>query len=205
MAYRIAGTYVAVCNCNGICPCPVDQRPTTDDGQCLGALVFEIREGDLDGTDLSGTTVALYNHFPSNLTAGNWTVGFVIDDRASDDQARALEGIFRGDEGGPFGEFAGLISTVVGVERGRITVTDGDRPSASIEGKTEFSFEPLTGPDGSTVTTVSNAMFGFAPTYKIGKGSGHSEAFGLSFDARYGESADFEFSTEMAGDVHPRA
>ncbi len=192
MAYRIAGTYVAVCNCNGICPCPVDQRPTTDDGQCL------------DGTDLSSRTVALYNHFPSNLTAGNWTVGLVIDDGASDDQARALEGIFRGDEGGPFGEFAGLISTVAGVERARITVTDGDRPAASIEGKTEFSFEPLTGPDGS-VTTVSNAMFGFAPTYKVGKGSGHSEAFGLSFDARYGESADFEFSTEMAGEVHPRA
>lgn len=48
-------------------------------------------------------------------------------------------------------------------------------------------------------------MFGFAPTYKIGKGSGHSDAFGLSFDARYGESADFEFSTEMAGGIHPRA
>jgi len=203
MAYRIAGTYVAVCNCNPICPCPVDGRPNTDDGQCLGSLVFDIKEGDLDGTDLSDTSVALYNHFPSNLTAGNWTVGLVID-AASDDQARALEGIFRGDEGGPFGEFAGLISTVAGVERGKITVSDGERPSASIEGKSEYSFEPFTGADGSS-TTVSNAMFGFAPTYKIGKGSGHSEAFGLSFDARYGESAEFEFSTEMAGEVHPRA
>jgi hypothetical protein len=204
MAYRIAGTYVAVCNCNGVCPCPVDQRPATEDGQCLGSLVFDVKEGDLDGTDLSGTTVALYNHFPSNLTAGDWTVGLVIDDGASGDQARALEGIFRGDEGGPFGEFAGLISTVAGVERGRITVNHGERPSASIEGRTEFTFEPFTGPDGSP-TTVSNAMFGFAPTYKIGKGSGHSEAFGLSFDANYGESAEFEFSTEMAGDIHPRA
>jgi hypothetical protein len=93
---------------------------------------------------------------------------------------------------------------VAGVERGKITITEGDKPSASIEGKTEFTFEPFTGADGSS-TTVSNAMFGFAPTYKIGKGSGRSDAFGLSFDARYGESADFEFSTEMAGEVHPRA
>jgi hypothetical protein len=204
MAYRIAGTYVAVCNCNGICPCPVDGRPTTEDGRCMGSLVFDIGEGDLDGTDLSGTKVALYNLFPSNLTAGDWTVGLVIDDGASDEQASALEGIFKGEQGGPFGEFAGLISTVAGVERGRITVSGGDSPSGSIEGKTEFSFEPYTGPDGSP-TTVSNAMFGFAPTYKIGKGSGRSEAFGLSFDARYGESAEFEFSTEMAGDIHPRA
>ena len=125
-------------------------------------------------------------------------------DAASDDQATALEGIFRGNEGGPFGEFAGLISTVAGVERGRITLSGGDSPSGSIEGKTEFSFEPFKGPDGSP-TTVSNAMFGFAPTYKVGKGSGRSEAFGLSFEARYGESAEFEFSTEMAGDIHPRA
>jgi hypothetical protein len=204
MAYRIAGTYVAVCNCAPICPCPVDQRPNTDDGRCLGSLVFDIKEGDLDGTDLSSTTVALYNLFPSNLTAGDWTVGLVIDEGASDDQARGLEGIFRGNEGGPFGEFAGLIGNVAGVERGRITVSDGERPSASIEGKTQFSFEPFTGADGSP-TTVANAMFGFAPTYKIGKGSGHSEAFGLTFDARYGESAEFEFSTEMAGEVHPRA
>jgi hypothetical protein len=129
MAYRIAGTYVAVCNCAPICPCPVDGRPTTDDGQCLGALVFDIKEGDLDGTDLSGTTAGLYNHFPSNLSAGNWTVGLVID-AATDDQARALEAIFKGEEGGPFGEFAGLISTVAGVERGKITVTGGDKPSA---------------------------------------------------------------------------
>lgn len=204
MAYRISGTYVAACNCNPICPCPVDGRPTTEDGRCLGSLVFDIDQGNLDDTDLSGTTVALYNLFPSNLTAGDWTVGLVIDEGASDEQASALEGIFRGDEGGPFGEFAGLISTVAGVERGRIAVSGGDRPSATIEGKTEFSFEPFTGPDGSP-TTVSNAMFGFAPTYKIGKGSGHSEAFGLTFDARYGESAEFEFSTEMAGEVHPRA
>jgi hypothetical protein len=204
MAYRIAGTYVAVCNCRGLCPCPVDGAPTGDDDQCMGSLVFGIKEGDLDGTDLSGTTVALYNHFPSNLTAGDWTVGLVIDAGASEEQARGLEGIFRGDEGGPFGEFAGLIGNVAGVERGRITIGGGERPSVSVEGKTEFSFEPYTGPDGSP-TTVHNAMFGFAPAYKIGKGSGHSEAFGLTFDALYGESADFEFSTEMAGDIHPRA
>jgi hypothetical protein len=204
MAYRIAGTYVAVCNCAGVCPCPVDGRPTTENGECLGSLVFDIKEGDLDGADLSGTTVALYNHFPSNISAGNWTVGLVINDGASDEQARALEGIFRGDHGGPLGEFAGLISTVTGVERGQIKVTHGDRPSASIEGKTDFSFEPFAGPDGSP-TTVQNAMFGLAPSFKIGKSSGHSEAFGMSFDASYGESADFEFSTAMAGELHPRA
>src|SRR6266511_4299164 len=50
---------------------------------------------NLDDTDVSGVNVALYNLFPSNLTAGNWKVGLVIDDGASDEQASALERIFK--------------------------------------------------------------------------------------------------------------
>jgi hypothetical protein len=140
----------------------------------------------------------------AGLSAGDWTVGLVIDEGASDEQAQALERIVKGDEGGPFGEFAGLISTVAGIERGRVTFSDGDRPSGSVDGKSEFSFEPFTGADGSP-TKVANAMFGFAPEYTIGRGSGRSDAFGLTFDPSYGETAEFEFSTEMAGEIHPRA
>jgi hypothetical protein len=91
-----------------------------------------------------------------------------------------------------------------GVRRGQESERRGDNPSGSITGKTEIGFEALTGPDGSP-TTVKNAMFGFAPEYKVGKSSGRSSAFGLSFEPRYGESADFEFSTELTGEIHPRA
>jgi hypothetical protein len=54
----------------------------------------------------------------------------------------------------------------------------------------------LEGPDG-TPTTVKGAMFGFAPEFKIGKGPGKSDRFGLSYEPIYGESADFEFASEM--------
>jgi hypothetical protein len=202
MAYRIAGTYVAACNCTGLCPCPVDGPPTGDNGECRGALVFGIKDGNLDDTDLGGVNFALYNWFPSNLTAGNWKVGIVVDEGASDAQAQAVEQIVSGDAGGPFGEFKPLIGEYVGMERASVQVNDS---SISVAGKTEITFEPYTGPDGSP-TTVKGAMFGFAPEYKIGKASGQSDAFGLPFDAKYGEGADFEFSTEMApGELHPRA
>jgi hypothetical protein len=202
MAYRIAGTYVAACNCTGLCPCPVDGPPTGDNGECRGALVFGIKDGNLDDTDLGGVNFALYNCFPSNLTAGNWKVGIVVDEGASDEQAQAVEQIVSGDAGGPFGEFKPLIGEYVGMERASVDVTD---TSISVAGKTDITFEPYTGPDGSP-TTVKGAMFGFAPEYKIGKASGQSDAFGLPFDAKYGEGADFEFSTEMAaGELHPRA
>lgn len=163
--------------------------------------MFGIKDGSLDDVELGGVSFALYNWFPSNLTAGNWKVGIVVDDGASDEQAQAVEQIVSGDAGGPFGEFKPLIGEYVGMERASVKVTD---TSISVAGKTDITFEPYTGPDGSP-TTVKAAMFGFAPEYKIGKASGNSDAFGLPFDAKYGESADFEFSTEMAGELHPRA
>lgn len=72
MAWRISGTYVATCNCHLLCPCPTDNPPTSDDGECKGVGVFHIADGNLDETDLSDLNVCLVNLFPSNLTAGNW-------------------------------------------------------------------------------------------------------------------------------------
>lgn len=192
MAYRIRGTYVAACDCALYCPCPTDGPPTGKDGQCLGSLVFQVREGNLDDTDLSGTSFALYNHFPSNLTSGNWKIGIVIDERASDEQTHAIERIVSGEEGGPFGDFGPLIGENLGTQRTSIKVSDG---TATIGELTRFTFEPARGADGSP-TTVKNAMFGFAPEYQIGKAAGTSSAFGMSFDASYGESAEYEFSSE---------
>jgi hypothetical protein len=200
MAYRITGTYVAACDCSLFCPCPADGPPTGKDGQCHGSIVFGVREGSLDDTDLSGVNFALYNFFPSNLTAGNWTVGIVVDDGASDEQTDAIERIVTGQEGGPFGDFAALIGENRGTQRAPVRISGG---SATIGDMTAFTFEPSRGGDGAP-TTVKNAMFGFAPEYQIGKASGRSTAFSIGFDASYGESAEYEFSSEAA-DVHIRA
>jgi hypothetical protein len=201
MAYRIAGTYVATCNCRWLCPCPVDQTPTGEGDQCKGAAAFSIREGNLDDTDLGGVSFVLYNLFPSNLTAGNWKVGIVVDEGASDEQAQAVERILSGEEGGPFGEFKPLIGDYAGMERATVTISDD---SVTVSGKTEYTFEPFTAPDGSP-TVTRGAMYGFAPEFQIGKTTGHSDAFGLSFDSSYGEKAEYEYSTEMVGELHPRA
>ena len=58
MAWRISGSYLATCSCNLICPCPVDGPPTSEDGQCRGFLVFSVKEGSVDDTDVSGVNVA---------------------------------------------------------------------------------------------------------------------------------------------------
>src|SRR5207244_2390955 len=126
------------------------------------------------------------------------TVGVVVNDDASDEQLDAIDRIMRGQEGGPFEIFASLYGNYLGTERGEITFSDGDKPSMSIRGNS-FSFEPLPGPEGSDAqTTVKNAAFGFAPEFRVGKTSGHSDVFGIEYDAIYAETADFEFASEMA-------
>lgn len=192
MAYRLAGTYVGHCDCKQVCPCAVDGPPTGRDDQCRGLLVHEVRDGNLDDTDLSGVLVAMAYLAPSNISAGNLKLGIVVDNQASGEQAEALGRIFKGDAGGMFGEFAPLFGEWLGVERADISFSDGEEPSARI-GDVEVNFTAFRGADGG-VTTVSNAMFGFAPTFTIGRSSGTSGLFGESFEASYGEAAEFEYS-----------
>ena len=91
------------------------------------------------------------------------------------------------------------------MQRGRVSVSDGDNPSGSVAGIGDFTTEVLKGP-GGTPTTVTGAMYGFAPRYKVGKSSGRLEVFGTSYDASYAETGDFEYSTDVGAEaIHPRA
>jgi hypothetical protein len=196
MAWKLSGTYVANCSCNLVCPCPVDGPPTSPDGNCHGVAIFHAAKGNLDDTDLSGVTLALVNLFPSNLTAGNWKLGVIVDEGASDEQASAVERIIKGEVGGPFEQFAALTEEWMGMERAPVSLSDGDRPSGKV-GSNEFTFEPLAGPEGSdTQTTVHNAAFGFAQEFRIGRAPAKMSALGFEFDAIYGETADYEFASD---------
>lgn len=198
MTWSISGNYLGGCSCAMVCGCAVDAKPRDEQGreQCLGCLVFHVAEGNLDDVNLSGVDFALYNQFPSNLTSGNWKVGLVVDEGASDEQAEAVERIMSGREGGPLGELAQFIGEYLGLERASVSLSDGDKPRLSVGGKTELEFEALRGRDGSP-TTMKNAMFGFAPEFVLGRTTGNSNAFGLSFEPAYGEQAEYVFSSEQ--------
>src|ERR687888_29618 len=96
MAYTLRGTYTGICNCKLVCPCNVDGPPTGKGDQCHGLIVYEVRQGNLDDTDLSGVSFALGYFIPSNPSAGNWELEGVIDEGASQEQAEALDRIISG-------------------------------------------------------------------------------------------------------------
>lgn len=201
MAWRMEGDYIASCSCNVVCPCPVDGIPTDPNGkgECRGVAVFHVDSGNLDDTDVSGVTFAFVNYFQSNISAGNWKVGVVVDEAASDTQTEALGKILSGEVGGPFAEFAPLIAENLGLERAKVGLSaDG----GSVGGMSSFTWEPFRGADGNP-TTVSNGAFAFAPVFEIGRTKGKSNVFGLEFDSNYGEAAHFSYSSE--GHEHVRA
>lgn len=194
MAYLLRGTYVGNCHCHDICPCNVDLRPNGPGDECRGWLVLHIREGNRDDVDLSRVNVALAYTIPDKPSAGNWGIGIIADTDSSDEQASALEAIFTGKDGGPWGDFAGLFGTYWGLERARVTFSDGQSPSASVEGHGELTFEPFRD-FGGNQTVLANSSFGMSPQMGMGKGSGHVEFFGLSFDSNWGEMGEVEFAS----------
>ena len=192
MAWKLKGRYVSSCSCRNVCPCPTSSAPPDNpDGttNCWGVGVFDVREGNMDGVDLSGIRWGLYVNFPDVVSSGNWRVGAVVNESATDEQVKALTEILSGQQGGPFGDMAPLIGEFAGIERGSVSYSD----SGGSIGATSFTYEPLRGQDGNP-TTVKNAAFGFAPEFQIGTSSGTIDVFGHTAPASYGEAADFEYS-----------
>ena len=90
MSWSMTGEYVETCSCELMCPCnlSLDHGATYD--FCRVTLVFDIREGEIEGTDVGGLTVAAIADTPKVMTDGNWKLGVFIDDEASDEQADKL-------------------------------------------------------------------------------------------------------------------
>jgi len=109
--WRLRGDQVQACNCDWGCPCNFNARPSR--GNCEGAWVWHIREGEVDGLDLAGCTVALACRWPGAIHEGNGTGLPIIDASASEQQREALLTLLSGSLGGPWRIIAATLSTVL--------------------------------------------------------------------------------------------
>src|SRR3712207_8775579 len=100
-----------------MCPCNLsfDHGATYD--FCRATLAFHIREGEVEGTDISGLRIAVIIDTPKVMTDGNWRLGMFVDDQATDEQFDKLAKVFGGQLGGPMAALGPLVGEVVGVER----------------------------------------------------------------------------------------
>jgi hypothetical protein len=144
MAWSLKGSYAETCSCELMCPCNLtfDHGATYD--YCRATLVFHIREGDVEGTDVAGAKLAVIIDTPKVMTDGNWKLGMFIDDQASDEQAEKLAQVFSGQIGGPMAALGPLVGDMLGVERVPIEIEDdGVRHSVRIGNAIDFEIEDI--------------------------------------------------------------
>ena len=142
MSWSVEGRYFENCSCEVVCPCTASLALPADNDYCRVVLAFHVDRGEVDGVDVSDTNVAAVAESGRYMFEGNWRLGLLIDDGATEEQAGKLGAVFSGQLGGPMAALAPLVSEVMGVERvpmefssleGHHKLTLGDLGQASVE------------------------------------------------------------------------
>jgi hypothetical protein len=192
MAFQIEGRYFENCSCEVVCPCTLSLALGADYDRCQVILVFHVDSGEVDGTDVSGLTVAAVADTPQVMSEGNWRLGVVIDAAAGDEQAQALGTVFSGAAGGPMAALGGLIGEQLGVERmpiefssenGSHHVKIGDSANVEVQDVVPF------GSGGNEPSKVTDIFHPANSTLTVAKaGSSTVDLFGLEL-SNEGKSA----------------
>src|SRR3954447_11087134 len=114
MSWNIEGRDFEKCSCNGLCPCTASLALGADNDYCRAVLVFHVDSGEVEGVDVSDVTVVAVAETPKYMHEGNWKLGVLVDDSASDEQAEAVGKVFGGDLGGPMAGLVPLVSENLG-------------------------------------------------------------------------------------------
>ena len=197
MSWHLKGSYVETCSCDLICPCNAtfDHGATYD--YCRVVLVFNIREGDVEGTDVGGLKIAAIADTPKVMTEGNWKLGVFIDEDASEEQADKLGKVFTGQLGGPMAGLAPLVGEMLGVERAAFDVQDeGTRHSVRIGDAIDFEIEDIVpfGIETGEPVKLQGMFHPAGSTLTVAEATrSRINAFGIEYEGKTGLSTS-EFS-----------
>jgi hypothetical protein len=188
MAWKLEGTYFESCSCEVVCPCTVSLALGAHYDRCRVTLVFNIEDGDVEGTDVSGLTVAAVADTPKVMTDGNWRIGVFISDAASDEQAEKLGAVFGGQLGGPMEALGALIGENLGVERASIEVReDGLTHSVRIGDAVDIEIEDVVpfGVESGEPARVTGIFHPAGTELTVAKATrAHVNAFGIEYDGK---------------------
>jgi hypothetical protein len=197
MSWSLKGSYVETCSCELMCPCNLSFDHGATYEFCRVTLVFDIREGEVEGTDIGGLKVAVIADTPKVMTEGNWRLGVFIDEGASDEQAEKLVGVFGGQLGGPMAGLAPLVGEMLGVERAPIEVRhDGLRHSVRVGDAIDFEIEDIVpfGVENGRPIRFDGMFHPVAPDLTMAEAKRtRINAFGIEYEGKTGLSKS-EFS-----------
>jgi len=197
MSWTLAGSYFETCSCDVVCPCTASLSLGATRDRCNVVLVFNVKNGEVDGTDVSGLTVAAVCDTPKVMSEGNWRLGVVIDAAASDEQAEKLGGVFSGALGGPIEALGPLVGENLGVERLPIEVhEDGLKHSVRIGDDVDFEIEDVVpfGVETGEPAKITGIFHPAGSELTVSRATRSKiNAFGIQYEAKAGFSTS-EFS-----------
>lgn len=183
IAWQVSGEYFETCNCDYVCPCITSALAQSTHGDCTFAMAFHVDEGSYDGLALDNLSFAIIGHTPQTMNQGNWSVGLIVDDRATPQQRQAITAIATGQAGGPMAGLAPLIGTFLGVEAKPIDFRGNDQSwSVSIPDLLDEAIEGTPGLGGQQMYLdntghPANDRLGLAKATRS-----HLHALGLVWD-----------------------
>ena len=184
-AWNVSGQYYETCNCDFICPCVPGQlavRPTK--GDCQFAMAFQIERGAFGAVPLNGLGFIVLGMTPAEMGKGNWSVGLIIDARATAEQRDAVTAIASGQAGGPMAALSGLIGKFLGVESAPISFDRKGRTWAiKAANFVDMSATGASGLNPDTELRLEHTGHPAADTFTLARASrSHIKALGLAWD-----------------------
>lgn len=158
MAWQVSGRSLDLCSCKMWCPCWLGPEIEPDEGWCAHTFGFEIQQGNSEGINVSGMTVALTGEWPANFYKGGGKARLYLDEAASEDQRCELDAIFSGKKRGHLADlWDAAVDVWLPAQVVAISISWGEKPILSVKDIGQATMRPLSNGQGKA-TIVSGAM-----------------------------------------------
>ncbi len=165
---------------------------TPTKGTCTVVMGFNIERGKYESESLDGLGFIVLVLTPEVMNKGNWSVGLVIDDRATAAQRDAITAIASGAAGGPMAGITGLVGKFLGVESAPIKFDDRNGSFSVSAGKlVDMAAQPAMGLDPSNTEPLKVFNTGHPASINISLAHAtrsHVDALGLSWNDTTGKN-----------------
>jgi hypothetical protein len=192
-SWNISGQYFETCSCDFVCPCILGQmsvRPSK--GSCTFAMTLQVERGTFGNVPLNGLTFIVLGMTPEEMGKGNWSIGLVIDERATAEQREAITAIASGAAGGPMAPLSGLIGKFLGAESAAIRIErDGKKFAVSAGTLVDMAGEGAMGidPNATEPMYLENTGHPISSRLAVAHASrSHVHALGLTWDDLTGKN-----------------
>jgi hypothetical protein len=153
-------------------------------------MAFQIERGSFGAVSLDGLGFIVLGLTPSEMGNGNWSVGLLADERATNEQRDAITAIASGAAGGPMAALSGLIGTFLGVQPAPIAFgKEGATWSVTASKFVDMAATGAKGLRPDAELRLENTGHPAADTFTLAHASkSHVHAFGLDWDDTSGKN-----------------